>query len=159
MPCTLPCIIATSHCNIVTTLTHKSHDQVTHFSIPYQSDLDHLMNIRQIPEIEVVVKLDGSWQKRGGDFLVKFQRSFDDVESVSLDHRMEIAYLQMRSEDARINRLQRIEIGERNREHGKVTLQSGKRDKGKGQRTIRCGKRYLSKKNPKNGKVINSNML
>ena len=71
------------------------------------------------------MKLDGGGQKSGGDLLVQLEGSFDDVESVSLDHRVEIPDLQVRSEDAVVNRLQSVKVRERNREHREMALQSG----------------------------------
>ena len=70
------------------------------------------------------MKFDGGGQESGGDFLVEFQGGFDDVDAVALDHRVEVAHVQMRREDARVDRLQGVEIREGNGENREVTLKS-----------------------------------
>ena len=87
-----------------------------------------MINVGQIPEIEVVMKLDGRWQKGRSDLFVQLDGGFDDVESVSFDHRMKVADFQMRRENRIINRLQSVEIREGNGEHGEMTLKSGGSD-------------------------------
>ena len=51
----------------------------------------NLVDVGEIPEIEVVVELDGSREESGRNFLVEFERRLHDIHAVSLGYRMKFA--------------------------------------------------------------------